>query len=65
MITQWAIKKLKAVSASHPKIKNGVVHISLTNIDAHNAQDVTIDIRQPESKNSNRKGTSVAKTPGS
>jgi len=37
-------KKLKAVSASVSKDKNGVVHISLTNIDAHNNQDVTIDI---------------------
>ena len=37
-------KKLKAVSASASRDKNGVVHISLTNIDAHNAQDVTIDI---------------------
>ncbi len=37
-------KKLKAVSASASKDKNGVVHISLTNIDAHNNQDVTIDI---------------------
>src|SRR6476659_2457995 len=37
-------KKLKAVSASASRDKNGVVHISLTNIDAHNNQDVTIDI---------------------
>src|SRR5678815_2126312 len=37
-------KKLKAVSSSASRDKNGVVHVSLTNIDAHNAQDVTIDI---------------------
>ena len=37
-------KKLKAVSASASKDKNGVTHISLVNIDAHNAQDITIDI---------------------
>ena len=37
-------KKLKAVSASASRDKNGVVHISLTNIDARNGQDVTIDI---------------------
>ena len=43
-------KKLKAVSASASKDKNGVVHISLTNIDAHNAQDVTIDISSLKAK---------------
>ena len=37
-------KKLKAVSASASRDKNGAVHISLTNIDSHNAQDVTIDV---------------------
>jgi len=37
-------KKLKAVSASASRDKNGVVHISLTNIDAHNNQDIVIDI---------------------
>jgi alpha-N-arabinofuranosidase len=37
-------KKLKAVSASASKGKNGIVHISLVNIDAHNTQDVTIDL---------------------
>ncbi len=37
-------KKLKAVSASASKDKNGVVHISLTNIDAKNSQDVSIDV---------------------
>jgi alpha-N-arabinofuranosidase len=37
-------KKLKAVSASASKDKNGVVHISLVNIDAHNEQEVNIDL---------------------
>jgi alpha-N-arabinofuranosidase len=37
-------KKLKAVSASASKDKNGVVHISLVNIDAKNKQDITLDI---------------------
>jgi len=37
-------KKLKAVSVSASRNKSGVAHISLTNIDAHDAQDVTIDI---------------------
>jgi alpha-N-arabinofuranosidase len=37
-------KKLKAVSASASKDKNGLVHISLVNIDAHNAEDVSIDL---------------------
>jgi alpha-N-arabinofuranosidase len=37
-------KKLKAVSASASKDKNGVVHISLVNINANKAQDVMIDI---------------------
>jgi alpha-N-arabinofuranosidase len=37
-------KKLKAVSASASLDKNGAVHISLTNIDAHNAQDIAIDV---------------------
>ena len=37
-------KKLKAVSASASKDKSGVVHISLTNIDANKAQDVSIDL---------------------
>src|SRR5207253_4947556 len=43
-------KKLKAVSASASRDKNGVVHISLTNIDAHNAQDVSIDIGNLKTK---------------
>jgi alpha-N-arabinofuranosidase len=37
-------KKLKAVSASASRDKNGTIHISLTNIDSHNRQDVGIDI---------------------
>ena len=37
-------KKLKAVSASASKDKNGVIHISLVNIDAHNEQEVNIDL---------------------
>ena len=44
MIIHWAIRKLKAVSVSASRDKNGAVHISLVNIDAHNAQDITIDI---------------------
>jgi alpha-N-arabinofuranosidase len=37
-------RKLQSVSASASKDKNGAVHISLTNIDARNVQDVTIDL---------------------
>lgn len=37
-------KKLKAVSASASKDKNGIVHISLVNIDANNSQNVSIDL---------------------
>jgi alpha-L-arabinofuranosidase len=37
-------KKLKAVSASASKDKNGIIHISLVNIDAHNEQDLNIDL---------------------
>jgi alpha-N-arabinofuranosidase len=37
-------KKLKAVSASASKDKNGAVHISLVNIDADNSQDINIDL---------------------
>ena len=37
-------KKLKAISASASKDKNGVVHISLVNIDAKSSQDVSIDV---------------------
>jgi alpha-N-arabinofuranosidase len=37
-------KKLKAVSASASKDNNAAVHISLVNIDAHNEQEVNIDL---------------------
>lgn len=37
-------KELKAVSASASKDKNGNVHISLVNIDAHNSEELTIDL---------------------
>lgn len=37
-------KKLKAVSASASRDKNGVVHISLVNIDSRNEQDVNINL---------------------
>lgn len=37
-------KKLKAVSASASKDRNGLIHISLTNLDGKNSQDVRIDI---------------------
>ena len=37
-------KKIKAVSASASKDKNGDVHISLVNIDAHNEQEITIEL---------------------
>ena len=37
-------KSLKAVSASASKDKAGAVHISLTNIDAKNAEDISIDL---------------------
>jgi alpha-N-arabinofuranosidase len=37
-------KKLKAVSASASKDKNGAVHISLVNIDAHTEQEVKIEL---------------------
>lgn len=43
-------KKLKAVSASASKDKNGVVHISLVNIDAHNEQDISIDLGNVQGK---------------
>ncbi len=36
--------KLPAVSASASKDKNGLTHISLVNIDANKAQDITINI---------------------
>jgi alpha-N-arabinofuranosidase len=37
-------EKLKAISASASKDKSGTVHISLVNVDADNAQDVSIQI---------------------
>jgi alpha-N-arabinofuranosidase len=37
-------KSLKAVSASASRDRAGTVHISLTNIDAKNAQDISIDL---------------------
>ena len=43
-------KKLKAVSASASKDKNGLVHISLVNIDAHNTQNITLDLGTVEAK---------------
>lgn len=43
-------KKLEAVSASASKDKNGVVHISLVNIDAHNDQSITIDLGNMNAK---------------
>jgi alpha-N-arabinofuranosidase len=37
-------EKLKAISASASKDKNGLTHISLVNIDANTAQEVTINV---------------------
>jgi alpha-N-arabinofuranosidase len=37
-------EKLPAVSVSASKDKSGVIHISLANIDAKKAQDITLDI---------------------
>jgi alpha-N-arabinofuranosidase len=37
-------KKIKAVSASASKDKNGAVHISLVNMDAHKEQQITVDM---------------------
>ncbi|HKB43236.1 MAG TPA: alpha-L-arabinofuranosidase C-terminal domain-containing protein, partial [Chitinophagaceae bacterium] len=37
-------EKLKAISASASRDKNGITHISLVNVDANNAQDVSIEI---------------------
>jgi alpha-N-arabinofuranosidase len=42
---QFGNQKLPAVSASASKDKNGVVHLSLVNIDAQKPQDVTINLR--------------------
>jgi alpha-L-arabinofuranosidase len=41
---KMGIEKLKAVSASASRDKNGVTHISLVNVDANNAQDISIDV---------------------
>lgn len=43
-------KKLKAVSASASKDKNGVIHISLVNIDAQKEQDLNIDLGDLQAK---------------
>src|SRR4030095_14342063 len=43
-------KKIKAVSASASKDKSGDVHISLVNIDAHNAQEITIELNDISAK---------------
>lgn len=37
-------KKIKAISASASRDKNGEIHISLVNIDAHNEQEMTIEL---------------------
>ncbi len=42
---QFGKEKLPAVSASASKDKNGLIHISLTNIDANKTQEVTINLR--------------------
>lgn len=38
-------EKLKAISASASRDENGVIHISLVNIDSKKAQDFTLDLR--------------------
>lgn len=43
-------KKLKAISASASKDKNGAVHISIVNIDADNFQSITISLRELQVK---------------
>lgn len=43
-------EKLKAISASASKDKNGVTHISLVNIDANKAQDVSINVNGADYK---------------
>jgi alpha-N-arabinofuranosidase len=43
-------KKLKAVSASASKDKNGLVHISLVNIDSKNEQEVNVDLNNLSAK---------------
>jgi alpha-N-arabinofuranosidase len=42
---QFGKEKLPAVSASASKDKNGLIHVSLTNVDANKAQEVTINLR--------------------
>jgi alpha-N-arabinofuranosidase len=37
-------EKLKAISASASRDKNGITHISLVNVDANNVQNVSIEI---------------------
>lgn len=37
-------KKIQAVSASASKNKDGIIHISLVNMDPHNAQEMKIDL---------------------
>jgi alpha-N-arabinofuranosidase len=44
-------KKLPAVSASASKDKNGIIHISLVNIDAAKEQKITIDLGDTKAKN--------------
>ncbi len=44
-------EKLKAVSASASKDKTGAVHISLVNIDAKNAQDISVNLGGIAAKN--------------
>ena len=44
-------KKLPAVSASASKDKKGIIHISLTNIDAAKEQKITIDLGDINTKN--------------
>lgn len=43
-------KKLKAISASASKDKNGIVHISLVNIDANSFQNITINLEGMNAK---------------
>ena len=44
-------EKLKAISASASKDKNGVTHVSVVNIDANSAQDVSIEMNGLSFKN--------------
>ena len=54
-------KKLPAVSASASKDKNGVIHISLVNIDAGKEQKITIDLGDIKTKNISGRILSSAK----